>query len=193
MTQQDNDQKISKPLWRYWLAAILASALLLVTIILPAEYGIDPLRVGKLLGITGMSKTTSFVANAEDTARELIRHTTTFTLEPFESLEVKYEMQESGTLLYSWESSKTELLYELHSEPLDAEPGYADSYERARLTARSGLYQAQYDGIHGWFFENRGLATTEVSLTASGFFSKIYLYRDDAKEELAMDKDAALY
>lgn len=193
MAHQDNDQKTSNPLWRYWLAAILGSALLLFTVILPAEYGIDPLRVGKLLGISGMSSAASLVSNSEDSARELIRHTTSFTLEPFESLEVKYEMQERGTLLYSWESSQTELLYELHSEPLDAEPGYADSYERARSTARSGLYQAEYDGIHGWFFENRGLATTEVSLTASGFFSKIYLYRDDAKEELAMDEDATLY
>lgn len=166
---------------------------MLVTIILPAEYGIDPLRVGKLLGISGMSTTASLVANSEDSAREILRHTTTFSLEPFESLEIKYEMQEREMLLYSWESSKTELLYELHSEPVDAEPGYADSYERARMIARSGLYQAQYDGIHGWFFENRGLATTEVSLTASGFFSKIYLYRNGVKEELARDEDASLY
>ena len=193
MALQNNNQTASKPLWQYWLAAILGSVLLLVTIILPAEYGIDPLRVGKLLGISGMSSAASLVANSEDSARELIKHTTSFTLEPFESLEVKYEMQESRTLIYSWESSQTELLYELHSEPIYAEPGYADSYERARSTARSGLFQAQYDGIHGWFFENRGLATTEVSLTASGFFSKIYLYRDDAKEELAMDEDATLY
>lgn len=193
MDQQPTDQKTSKPLWRYWLAAILASALLLVTVILPAEYGIDPLRVGKLFGISGMSNAASMVANSEDSARELLRHTTTFSLEPFESLEIKYQMQERETLLYSWESSSADLLYELHSEPMDAEPGYADSYERARSPARSGLYQAQYDGIHGWFFENRDLATTTVSLTASGFFSKIYLFRGNVKEELATHEDASLY
>ena len=193
MAHQTNDQNVSKPLWRYWLAAILGSALLLITVILPAEYGIDPLRVGKLLGISGMSKTTSLVPNSEDSARELLRHTTTFTLEPFESLEIKYQMGEHETLLYSWESSLTDVLYELHSEPMDAEPGYADSYERARSTVRSGIYQAQYDGIHGWFFENRGLATTTISLTASGFFSKIYLFRDGVKEELATDEDVFLY
>jgi hypothetical protein len=35
------------------LVALLVAALLLVTIVLPAEYDIDPTRIGKLLGLTG--------------------------------------------------------------------------------------------------------------------------------------------
>lgn len=193
MDSKTTDPPTSNSLWRYWLWAAIVSVLLLVTVILPAEYGIDPLRAGKLLGISDMSNPASLVSNSEDSARKLSAHTTSFSLDPYESIEIKYLLQEHEPLLYSWKSSKTELLYELHSEPMDAEPGYADSYERTRLTERSGLYQAQYEGIHGWFFENRGLERTEVSLTATGFFTKIYLFRDGRKEELDMEEDALLY
>src|ERR1700680_1135870 len=36
--------------------ALAVALLLLVTTVLPAEYGIDPLRTGALLGLTGLSK-----------------------------------------------------------------------------------------------------------------------------------------
>lgn len=46
----------SGQLWRSTLIAALVAGTLLVTVVLPAEYGIDPTRVGRLLGLTQMGE-----------------------------------------------------------------------------------------------------------------------------------------
>lgn len=44
----------SRSLLRSTAIAIFVAAVLLVTVVLPAEYGVDPTRVGRLLGLTEM-------------------------------------------------------------------------------------------------------------------------------------------
>jgi len=46
----------SKQLLRSTIIAIIIAAVLLVTIVLPSEYGIDPTRVGRVLGLTKMGE-----------------------------------------------------------------------------------------------------------------------------------------
>ena len=46
----------SRQLLRSTLVAIIVAAVLLVTIVLPAEYGVDPTRIGRVLGLTQMGK-----------------------------------------------------------------------------------------------------------------------------------------
>ena len=46
----------SKQLLRSTLIAIIVAAVLLVTIVLPAEYGVDPTRIGRVLGLTQMGE-----------------------------------------------------------------------------------------------------------------------------------------
>ncbi len=46
----------SKQLLRSTVIAIIIAAVLLVTIVLPSEYGIDPTRVGRVLGLTKMGE-----------------------------------------------------------------------------------------------------------------------------------------
>ena len=38
------------------LTALLVAAVVLIAVVLPAEYGVDPIRTGKLLGLTEMSE-----------------------------------------------------------------------------------------------------------------------------------------
>ena len=45
-----------KQLLRSTIIAVIIAAVLLVTIVLPAEYGIDPTRVGRVLGLTPMGE-----------------------------------------------------------------------------------------------------------------------------------------
>ena len=182
-----------KHLWSYCTAAVLVSVLVSVSLILPAEYSLDPLGVGKWLGIKGMSNTTTVVADSQDFARQVSKHSASFTLEPFESLELKYLMNEHESMVYSWQSLPGEVVFELHSHPLDAAEDYADTYERQRSQSRSGLYQAEYHGLHGWFWENRGLTKAVVQVSVAGFFSKVMLYREGREEELDPDSTSELY
>jgi len=46
----------SKQLLRSTVIAIIAAAVLLVTVVLPSEYGIDPTRIGSVLGLTQMGE-----------------------------------------------------------------------------------------------------------------------------------------
>ncbi len=46
----------SRQLLRSTIIAIVVAAVLLVTIVLPSEYGIDPTRIGRVLGLTQMGE-----------------------------------------------------------------------------------------------------------------------------------------
>ena len=49
-----DDLPSSESLLKSTLLALLAAIVILVTIVLPAEYGIDPTRIGRVLGLTQM-------------------------------------------------------------------------------------------------------------------------------------------
>lgn len=46
----------ARTLWRSTLVAMAVASLLLVGVVLPSEYGIDPIGVGRVLGLTDMGK-----------------------------------------------------------------------------------------------------------------------------------------
>lgn len=167
-----------------WGVMVSVGVFLMVGVILPAEFNLDPLGIGGALGIKGISSMQSTMSHSHDDYSALRNFNKTFELRPFESLEIKFELLESETMQYSWSSDSEEVLYELHSEPHDAEPGYADSYERDRTRFNSGIYVAEYDGIHGWFWENRASVATTISLHVSGFYTAIYEFRDGFRIEL---------
>lgn len=43
-------------IWKALVVAVILAVVVLVTIVLPAEYGIDPTRIGRALGLTDMSQ-----------------------------------------------------------------------------------------------------------------------------------------
>ena len=130
-------------------------------VVLPAEFGFDPLQTGKLLGIKGMSQERIFepLPQSEAPRQKIL----TVELQPFKSTEIKFELQQGSSLIFLW-SSDQELLYELHAEPEGSERGYADSFDRNRTHSSIGTYIAPYDGIHGWFWGNRTTSAAAMTL-----------------------------
>jgi len=157
------------------LLAAAVAAVVLVTVVLPAEYGLDPLGTGQRLGLTGLSRTGPTAVSSEPLAFRTDR--VRFELAPFESVEYKYRLARDGGVVFSW-SASGELLFDLHAEPDGGAPGYAESFEQGRDRARNGTYIAPFDGIHGWFWENRGTEPVELVLVASGFFEHATEFRD---------------
>lgn len=51
-----SDLPTSSQLQRSTIIALIAAIVILVTVVLPAEYGIDPTRVGRVLGLTEMGE-----------------------------------------------------------------------------------------------------------------------------------------
>ncbi len=176
--------------------ALLAAGLVLVLLVLPAEYALDPLGTGKRLGLLPLGVTGQQVEalNAAGAAsgtanqsaiivpqeRPFHQETARFTLAPGEFVEYKYRLDKNAVLLYSWVSTAV-VDYELHAEPDGAPRGYAQTYEKKPDTSQaSGTLTAPFPGIHGWYWENRGAQTVTVTLTSAGFYSMSHEFRKDA-------------
>ena len=148
--------------------ALLGASLVLVTLVLPAEYGMDPLGTGAALGLAALAEPGSNTLSSQEEAYSV--NSVEFVLGPFESVEYKYRIEEGGSMLYSWEATGT-LLFDMHSEPDGAPEGYAETFAKERTDGDNGTYIAPFSGIHGWFWENRGTEDVTLKLVSAGFYS----------------------
>jgi hypothetical protein len=156
--------------------AAVAAAIILVVAVLPAEYGIDPLGTGRLLGLTDLAGASSAAITPQDAAYKT--STATFELGPYEFVEFKYRLEQGATMIYSW-SATGPVIYDFHSEPDGAPAGYAESFDKARMSAAHGSYQAPFPGIHGWLWENPGTKVVTITLTTAGFYTTAQEFRDN--------------
>ena len=174
--------------------AIALALLILTTAILPAEYGIDPLGTGRMLGLTalsGVTETTTPAASgpiastappAGEASTPYKEDVYTVELRPFEGVEYKYRLEQGGSLVYSWEAT-ARVRFEFHGEPDGAPAKYFDSYSKGESGAAQGGFTAAKPGIHGWFWENPGATRVTVTLRTAGFYSKSTEYRDGERTE----------
>jgi hypothetical protein len=158
------------------VAALLIAAVLLVTVVLPAEYGIDPLGTGRLLGLTALAEGSGGAIQAQAGAYR--RDAKEFILGPYEMMEYKYRLERGAPLIFSWQAS-TPVMYDFHSEPDGGPEGYAESFDKQNgASDRHGTYTAPFSGIHGWYWENPGRQTVTIRLTSAGFYTAAQEFRD---------------
>jgi len=155
------------------LAAITA-ALILLLVVLPAEYGVDPLGSGEALGLLGLSEQQSTALQLQSGSWK--SDSFEFQLAPFESLEYKYRLEQGAAMIYSWQGDG-DVLYEMHSEPDGAAPGFAQTFAKGRAQSRQASYQAPFAGIHGWYWQNRGSTPIRIVLNSQGFYQHAIEFR----------------
>lgn len=164
------------------------AAVILVTTVLPAEYGVDPTGVGRLLGLTEMGETkqadaASHAAPAPPAVAAPAASPTpalkagepvevTLTLAPNEGREVKATMKAGGEFDYRWAIDGPEVRFELHGEQTGAAEGDYTSYEKGSSAGASGKFRAPFDGTHGWYWRNRTDRPVTITVTATGDFEK---------------------
>lgn len=172
---------------------------------LPAEFGYDPLKTGKMLGLTGIAVTNTD-PNAKGRAvvtsvagsgsivvpqpRVYKVDSEDFSLMPGEGVEMKYHMQKGAGWVYSWKADG-KLLSELHGEP-DQKPNkdYYESYElddKAGKAESHGSFTAPSTGIPGWFWQNKGDKDVMFHLSVAGFFDSAKMYVYGKPEEVSVD------
>jgi hypothetical protein len=160
-------------------AALIIASVVLVTAVLPAEYGIDPLGTGRALGLNNLfaaeqgapppiSPSADGPLRAQSRAYRIDNRE--FGLGPSSSFEFKYVLDEGAAMVFAWEASAP-IDFDFHTEP-DGKPKEAsDSFERGAGTGTRGVYTAPYAGIHGWYWENKGEEFVTIKLTTAGFYS----------------------
>ena len=189
----------SKQLLRSTILAAIAALVLLVAVVLPAEYGIDPTGVGRVLRMTEMGgikqqlaaeaaadaaatsaaqspATAMPVANVapaptQPTAPKMEwRDETPFTLTPGEGTEIKLKMTEGAKAQYAWVVEGGEVNFDTHGDA----PGKSISYEKGRgVSSDNGVLEAAFTGNHGWFWRNRGKSNVTVILRTRGDYTDI--------------------
>jgi hypothetical protein len=175
------------------LAALVVGALVVVTVVLPAEYGLDPLGTGRVLGLLELGQAEEATATTPPTVLNTAvqpgghnvqragfqRETVTFTLGPREGMEYKYRLAPGDSFVYSWTAS-ADVNYDMHSEPDDGPRGYAETFDKEDGRNRAhGAYTAPFPGVHGWYWENQSRDTVTVTLSTAGFYEASIEYRRD--------------
>ncbi|MGI9249717.1 MAG: hypothetical protein ACR2PR_00730 [Pseudohongiellaceae bacterium] len=163
--------------------SLAVALLLLLTVILPAEFGRDPLGTGELTGLTALSRTANPLEEQFEVHRQDYRE---FELGPFQSVEYKYLMDRDTPLVFSW-LADGELYFDMHAEPAGLGEDYAESFEQGNEMRRTGSYYAPFTGIHGWFWENRGSDTLTLRLYTAGFYQTATVFRDGGAYERAIN------
>jgi hypothetical protein len=182
------------------LIALAVALVLLFTAVLPAEYGIDPLRTGKLLRLTGISQ-----GDSNSGGRATPANTGIYTLQPGtykvdtediglhpgEGFEIKYHMQKGASMVFAWKADGN-LRFEFHGEPdRKPKPNYFESYllsDKIGTDRFYGSFTAPTTGVHGWFWENKGKQDVRMHLSVSGFFDSSKMFEGGAApEELTIE------
>jgi hypothetical protein len=187
-------------LLRSTLAALGLAAVILVLIVLPAEYRVDPTGAGTALGLTRMGEIKTQLAEEAgmEEAEEAVvvmaaepvtaesaeeatgapapidalawRDETEVTIAPDEAAELKLLMKAGEEAAYEWTADGGALNFDTHGHG----GGQAVTYGKGRATANDeGTLKAPFDGYHGWFWRNRSGNPVSLTLRTRGQYSEL--------------------
>ena len=189
------DQPSTRQLIRSTLIAAVSALVLLFTVVLPSEYGVDPSGIGRALGLTEMGEIKTRLAReaAKDATATQAPHSEpaaakaaasnagasigpawrdemTFTLTPGQGTEVKLKMMEGDKAQYAWSVQGGVVNFDTHGDGT----GRSVSYEKGRRVANDeGELIAAFTGNHGWFWRNRTDAPVTITLRTAGDYAEI--------------------
>jgi hypothetical protein len=189
----------SRALLKSTAIAAAVALVLLVTVVLPAEYGIDPTRIGRVLGLTQMGEIKMALAKEAEAAEvaeaaappvpatpapaartapaapaadsAVNSHVTELTLAPGQGKEIKLAMQEGARVDFEWSVQGGVVNFDTHAD----RPGTPyHGYEKGqRQASDNGVLVAAFDGMHGWFWRNRGTAPVTLTLRTRGDYQEL--------------------
>lgn len=174
--------------------ALVVAGVLLVTLVLPAEYAIDPIGTGRWLGLTEIaspSLTPVEVVSLDGAALVPVQNGPVgeypaefkfdvfeITLQPYEYVEYKYRLEPGATMLYSW-TANAPVIHDFHGERVGGAEPAEESFDKQDRRQASGSLTAPFTGIHGWYWENPGGEPVTIRLISSGYYSSALEIRSD--------------
>jgi hypothetical protein len=166
------------------------ACLILLVVILPAEYGIDPTGIGGAVGLyrepdAAIEPLPTSSAGGETTpgagAGSLFTSPTPYrtdemsiTLAAGEGAEIKAQMAGGERLVYSWTATGNGVDVDMHGEAAD-KTGGDRSYQTGEFqTAGHGAFEAPMAGNHGWFWQNLNDDPVTVTVKTAGFYARLF-------------------
>ena len=195
-----DDLPTSKQLLRSTSIAFIAAMAILIAIVLPSEYAIDPTGIGRALGLTEMGEIKTQLAEeaAADAALDAAKVATKgnagsampaqaqsgtpvandsawrdemrVVIKPGQGAEVKLSMKVGEQAEFNWVSEGGVVNFDTHGDG----DGQSVSYKKGRAApAGGGVIQAAFSGNHGWFWRNRGDADVTVIVRTRGQYAEM--------------------
>ncbi|WP_338503180.1 transmembrane anchor protein [Sphingomonas kaistensis] len=192
-----DDLPTANQLAKATVLSLTAAAAILVAMVLPAEYAIDPTGVGRTLGFTQMGELKAQLAEEVEADAALRPRTVTtlgapalpattpvasasrndvtkLTLAPGEGAEVKVSAGKGARVRFAWEVAGGRVNYDTHGDPISAPKGFYHGYGKGKQSAgEQGELVAAFDGKHGWFWRNRSDQPVTVTLRTGGQYSEV--------------------
>lgn len=202
MPPSHNPYESSPPSGRRLAAAVamaLAGAVVvLVTTVMPAEYGLDPTGVGRLLGLDALKKPTrrlqirDVVGGNESYRAVRVPDPRTpvplpnpavaqiktaaarteqrrITLQPGQETEIKALLDEAQVILYTWHAEGGPVYTDFHGHEPDAGDAFVRFEETQATTDGHGSLVAPFSGEHGWFWLNVSEQPVTITLQITGY------------------------
>lgn len=193
----------TKQLVRSTTIALSIAILLLVTVILPAEYAIDPTGSGRILGLTDMGEIKAQLAEEASLDRatnKTIEIANVTEAEPVITPAPQPENMQTEAVKPEWrdkimltlkpgQGAEVKLVmkkdqiatfqWSSKGGPVNYDThgdgnGNSISYEKGRgVPQNTGELIAAFTGNHGWFFRNRNENTVVVILKANGEYAQM--------------------
>ncbi|NQX80646.1 MAG: hypothetical protein HRT66_01455 [Flavobacteriaceae bacterium] len=184
---------------RLSLIAFVVGSIVFVAAVLPAEYGMDPLGTGRVMGFSKLhdqvkeielsfenikiedlgsdkkapSQAYLPVANKQLDIRE--DASIEIVVSAKKGIEYKIIALKGAKLKYEWHSKDGSFLFfDFHGE-VKLEQGYSEFYESytvANSNSMAGTFTAPFEGIHGWYFKNNSNKDITVLLQLKGEYIK---------------------
>ena len=190
-----DDLPTSRQLGKATVGAAAAATAILIAVVLPAEYAIDPTGAGRALGLTQMGEVKQQLAleaerdaapasasaatganTSESKPAQIAERSdiTQVTLAPGEGAEVKFTTTEGARVAFEWSVNGGHVNYDTHGDPPNAPKGFYHGYGKGKQsTGERGELVAAFDGKHGWFWRNRSDQAVTVTLRTEGRYSEV--------------------
>lgn len=199
-TNLENELPSKGKLIKSTIIAIISATIILLTVVLPAEYGLDPTGIGSFIGLKRMGEikvslaeeaaleennanlslsvepvkntSTGNASDSEDSNKSVRSDKFTVSLEPNQGKEIKLTMLEGAKVNYRWYTDSGEANFDSHADSKELEIKY-HNYEKGKQKESDGILTAAFDGNHGWFWRNRTSEPMTVTLEVSGSYSDV--------------------
>lgn len=184
------------------ILAVAIAGSLLVTVVMPAEYGIDPTGIGQVIGLkkmgeikTSLAKDAALALEKQPKAsqvavekivvtqvQEPVEESTsqtdekTITLIPDAWTEIKLEMEEGASVNYIWYTDGGRVNYDTHADSKALDISY-HGYDKGSKQRDEGILTAKFNGNHGWYWRNRTDKTITITLRTNGDYQGIFIMK----------------
>ncbi|MBL1148471.1 MAG: transmembrane anchor protein [Pseudomonadota bacterium] len=179
------------------IIAAVTAGFLLVTVVMPAEYGIDPTGIGKTIGLKKMgdikvslaeeaaadkaksliaqdgSANSTIVEPTPEAAPAILVHEMQVTLSPDEGTEIKVAMAKGAKVTYSWWTDGGKANFDIHGDSKELKIDYHNYEKGSKKRVDNATIVADFDGSHGWFWRNRTSKIMTITLQTKGEYTKI--------------------